>query len=88
MESTVNISFYIGSNVSLFQEVDGSETYDTYSLNPDVMIKIVFDAVLVGTNYQIFVNDTAGAELFRRTFLEEELDERDWYITITPEGIW
>jgi len=37
--------------------------------------------------YTLVVKNSADQEMFRRTFLEEELDDRDWRITITPEGI-
>ena len=37
--------------------------------------------------YTLVVKNIDGNELFSRTFLEEELDDRDWEITITPEGI-
>ena len=47
--------------------------------------------VLIGEveqpQYTLVVKNSADQEIFRRTFLEEELDDQDWRIIITPEGI-
>ena len=58
-----------------------------YALAPGVTVELVFETVLVASRYPLVVNNTDGVELFRRTFLPDELDDRDWNITITPEGI-
>ena len=47
--------------------------------------------VLIGEveqrQYNLVVKNSADEEISRRTFLPEELDDRNWRITITPEGI-
>jgi hypothetical protein len=50
--------------------------------NPQVLID-AFERY----QYMFVVKDTDGNELFQRTFLNEELDDCDWEILTTPEGI-
>ncbi len=65
----------------------GNQFVRTYSLPLGSTVEIVFAGVLVGTRYPLVVSNAAGDELFRRTFSPDELNDRDWRITITPEGI-
>lgn len=39
------------------------------------------------SQFTLVVKDTDSNELFQQTFLNDELDARDWRIIITPEGI-
>ena len=70
-----------------FREVDGGEYQETYSLPPRTTIEIDFKRTTERLTYPLTVNRASGDGLFQRTFLLEEIKEREWEITITPEGI-
>ncbi len=65
----------------------GNQFVRTYSLPLGSTVGIVFAGVLVGTRYPLVVSNAAGDELFRRTFSPDELDDHDWKVVITSEGI-
>lgn len=95
MEGTVVLRFQEeeGISRSIFTDglglaaEDGDQYVKFYSLAPGITVEFVFETVLVASRYPLVVSNVDGVELFKRTFLPEELDDLDWEITIKPEGI-
>ena len=84
----VSVSFYYKETARTLRikEQDVGLFSDSLTIASGETPTILFAAV-ERDQYTMVVKDSDGKELFLRTFLEEELDERDWKITITPEGI-
>jgi hypothetical protein len=61
--------------------------HDAYLLPSGSMMEIKLDEYTIRKSYPLVVSNSDGIELFHRDLLVEELDDHDWKVVITPEGI-
>ena len=85
---TISVSFFYkeSSRTLRIKERDDGQFSESLSIASGEG-PITDFAVFERDQYTLIVSNSDTNELFRRTFLEEELDDRDWKIIITPEGI-
>ncbi len=84
----VSVSFSLDRTDSAIRvrQQDGGPFSDSVGIASGETRVIYLDGVSLDA-YTLVAKDFDRNELFRRTFLEEELDQRDWKLEITPEGI-
>ncbi len=83
---TVSFLYRDSSPLLLIREQGGNFSREPLIITPGESPQILISGVEL-PQYTLVVKNSGDQEIFRRTFLKEELDERDWKITITPEGI-
>lgn len=59
---------------------------DTVELAPGEEASVLIDRV-TRRGYTLVIEDRSGQELFRQSFARKELDQRQWRLTITDQGI-
>ena len=89
IEQTVVLTFQEDdeSPTLRFRKIDGTDYGGSLRLLPGTAVAIELASQIERSRYPLVISNSSGDKLFQRIFLLDEMKERDWKITITPEGI-